>query len=153
MYLKICNSSENVSTRMLWKIRFVLFLIISFIYIYIYIERERERESIDVLACPYERESEWDVLVCQSLYFHIILWNVVILNKSWYFRTFIISKWITNRCFFSFILNYVYVWSRSGRNNLINKPKKTWLSSENCNKKGKKGQVTTTQWSESMSAV
>ena len=36
LYLKICNSSENVSTRMLWKIRFVLFLIISFIYIYIY---------------------------------------------------------------------------------------------------------------------
>ena len=31
MYLKICNSSENVSTRMLWKIRLVLFLLISFI--------------------------------------------------------------------------------------------------------------------------
>ena len=28
------NSSENVSTRMLWKIRFVLLLLISFIYIY-----------------------------------------------------------------------------------------------------------------------
>jgi hypothetical protein len=37
LYLKISNSSENVSTRMLWKIHFVLFLIISFIYIYIYI--------------------------------------------------------------------------------------------------------------------
>ena len=32
MYLKICNSSENVSTRMLWKICFFLFLLI---YIYI----------------------------------------------------------------------------------------------------------------------
>jgi hypothetical protein len=31
LYLKICNSSENVSTRMLWKIRLVLFLLISFI--------------------------------------------------------------------------------------------------------------------------
>jgi hypothetical protein len=35
LYLQICNSSEHV--RMLWTIRFVLFLIISFIYIYIYI--------------------------------------------------------------------------------------------------------------------
>ena len=50
MYLKICNSSENVSTRMLWKIRFVLFLIISFIYIYIYII------IVDVVhsSCYYE---------------------------------------------------------------------------------------------------
>ena len=31
MYLKICNSSENISTRMLWKICLVLFLLISFI--------------------------------------------------------------------------------------------------------------------------
>jgi hypothetical protein len=31
LYLKICNSSENVSTRRLWKIRLVLFLLISFI--------------------------------------------------------------------------------------------------------------------------
>ena len=33
MYLKICNSSENVSTRMLWKICFVLFFT-NFFYIY-----------------------------------------------------------------------------------------------------------------------
>ena len=33
LYLKICNSSENVSTRMLWKIRFVLFFT-NFFYIY-----------------------------------------------------------------------------------------------------------------------
>jgi hypothetical protein len=35
LYLKICNSSENVSTRMLSSCSF--FLLISFIYIYIYI--------------------------------------------------------------------------------------------------------------------
>ena len=35
MYLKICNSSGNVSTRMLWKILLVLFSLISFIYIYV----------------------------------------------------------------------------------------------------------------------
>ena len=54
MYLKVCNSSGNVSTRMLWKILLVLVSLISFIYIYVTLKlivSQKVYCSIDTLNC------------------------------------------------------------------------------------------------------
>ena len=112
MYLKICNSSENVSTRMLWKICFVLFLIISYIYIYSILSNFQIQWDRYIVWLSLASRRLYNILYLLWLYneFFIILCNILKIAEPDCCQIIIL-----NTCIYVSELKIVYfwVWSRT----------------------------------------